>query len=283
MSDRSSISGHPVELAGFDGATDEPGRWAAFVAAVQFLTRAPVSARGSLSAAALARCPIYFPLVGALIGVFTASVLGITCLVWSVWLAAIVTIAAEVRLTGALHEDALADFCDAFGGGWTRDDILTILKDSRIGVYGAIGLGLAVSLRAGAMIEIVQRYGMENWMVWASALLASSTVGRWVIVLVMVSVPPVPRRDSLSRDVGSQLNRWHLLSATLWMLPAAACLAVQLPQQAVLAAALLVPTVYGFMRLVVRRLGGITGDCLGCIGCVSQLIVLLAAAARLPS
>ena len=255
----------------------------AFLTAVQFLTRVPLSSRGHVSTAVLARCPVYFPLVGMLIGTVTAAVLGAAGQLWPVWLAVIVTLAVEARLTGALHEDALADFCDAFGGGWTREQTLTILKDSRIGTYGTLGLGLGVALRAGAMIEILQRHGLENWQVWSAALVGSSTVGRWVIVLVMVCVPPVLRRESLSRDMVGQLTRRDLLVATLWMLPAVVGLAVQLPFQATLAVAGLVPTVYWFMRLIQRRLGGLTGDCLGCIGFLAQVLVLLAAAARWPA
>ncbi|MBC7816308.1 MAG: adenosylcobinamide-GDP ribazoletransferase [Planctomycetaceae bacterium] len=280
MSDVSPIPEGTAQLPNQAATAVGSGRWAAFVAAVQFLTRVSLSTRGPVSAGALARCPVYFPVVGVLIGVFTSAVLGVACLFWSIWLAVIGTLAAEALLTGAFHEDAVADFCDAFGGGWTREDILRILKDSRIGTYGTLGLGLAVALRAGAMVEIMHRHGLENWLVWSSVLVASSAVGRWVIVLVMVCVPPVPSRESLSRDIGSQLNRWDLLAATLWTLPAAIWLAVQLPQHAALAVALVVPTVFWFMRLVNRRLGGITGDCLGCIGYVSQVFVLLAAAAR---
>lgn len=280
MTDISSIPEDAAQLPKQAVPAAGAGRWAAFVTAVRFLTRVPLSTGGCVSAATLAGCPVYFPVVGVLIGVFTSCVLGVACLFWPVWLAVIGALAAEALLTGAFHEDAAADFCDAFGGGWTREDTLTILKDSRLGTYGALGLGLGVALRAGAMIEIIHRQGLENWLVWGSALVASSAVGRWVIVLVMVRVPPVPRRESLSRDTGSQLNRWNLLAATLWTLPAAVWLAVQLPQHAALAVTLLVPTIFGFMRWVDRRLGGITGDCLGCIGFVAQLLVLLAAAAR---
>ena len=271
-----------TELLDQAALAEQPSRWAAFAAAVQFLTRIPLPAGSHASPAALRRCPVYFPLVGALIGVVTTVVVGATSLVWPVWLAVLIALAVEARLTGALHEDAVADFCDAFGGGWTRDDVLTILKDSRIGTYGALGLGLAVTLRAGATFEIVHRAGQENWLVWSSALVASCAVGRWVVVLVMVCAAPVARRESLSRDVGSQLTRGDLLVATLWTIPVVAFFAIHFPFQAAFAATLLVPTVWWFLRLVQRRIGGITGDCLGSIAYVSQVLVLLAAAARWP-
>jgi adenosylcobinamide-GDP ribazoletransferase len=264
----------------------QTGEWAAFVTAVQFLTRvswpfstSSSSASGPASASVLSRCPVYFPIVGGLIGVITSIVLGVASLFWPVWLAAIVALAVEARLTGALHEDAVADFCDAFGGGWTRDDVLRILKDSRIGSYGALGLGLAVALRLGATMEIVQQYGRENWPTWSAALVAGSALSRWVMVAVMVFVPPAPSRDSLSRDIASRLNVKDLATASLWMLPAIAPFFLVLPLRAVISIVVLIPLVLWFQRLVRRRLGGVTGDCLGCIGYMSHVTVLLVTAA----
>lgn len=261
-------------------SSERPGRCAAFVTAVQFLTRVPLSTPEPVSAAVLSRCPVYFPVVGGLIGVVTSVVLGIAGLFWPVWLAVMAALAVEARLTGAFHEDAVADFCDAFGGGWTRDDVLRILKDSRIGSFGALGLGMAVALRTGAMIEVIQQAGRHNWLVWSSAIVASCAIGRFVMVVLMISVPLVPSRESLSRDLGRQLKLRDLLTASIWMLPFVLPFFIQLPVQAAICVVALVPIVIWFMTLVRRRLGGITGDCLGCICYGSMVVVLLAAAAR---
>jgi adenosylcobinamide-GDP ribazoletransferase len=262
-------------------AVTEPGLGEALRAAVQFLTRIPLGTR-PVDVLALARCPAYFPLVGTLIGGLAAAVLLGGGQLWPIWLAVLTALAAEALLTGALHEDGLADCCDALGGGWTRDDVLAILKDSRLGTYGALGLGLAVSLRAGALAAIVQQQGLERWPIWCAALIASAAVGRWAMVLMLVAVPPIPERESLSRSMSGSSGR-ELLLATLWTLPAAVWMAVQMPEQAALAALLLALAVLWFARLVKRRLGGTTGDCLGCIAYLSQVVVLLAAAARWPT
>lgn len=280
MIDQTSIPEHAANLPAQPVPAERPGEWAAFVTAVQFLTRVPLPSAGPVSAAVLARCPVYFPLVGGLIGVVTAVVVGISGLIWPAWLAVLVALAVEARLTGAFHEDAVADFCDAFGGGWTRDDVLRILKDSRIGSFGALGLGIAVALRAGAMIEIIQQLGRDNWLVWGSVLVTSCAVGRVAIVVVMVCVPPVSSRESLARDVGRQLKLRDLLIAAVWMLPLVLPFIMQLPLQAAISGAALVAVVIWFTRLVRRRLGGITGDCLGCIGYASMVVMLLATAAR---
>lgn len=264
-------------------AAMRPSQWAAFVTAVQFLTRLTISSSGPATADVLARCPVYFPLVGGLIGAATAAASGFAGLFWPTWLAVVVALAVEARLTGALHEDAVADFCDAFGGGWTRDDRLRILKDSRIGTYGALGLGLAVALRGGAMYEIIQQSGHENWLMWSSAIVASAAIGRWIMVVVMYYVPPVPNRESVSRDVASQLTMPDLLTAALWMLPLLVPFVIKWPMHAAACLLALIPIVLWFMDFVRRRLGGITGDCLGCISYCSTVVVLLIAAARWPS
>ncbi len=114
----------------------------------------------------------WFPFVGALIGLATALVVSGADLLWPPAIAVLVALACEAVLTGAFHEDAVADCCDAFGGGWTRDDVLRILKDSRVGSYGVLGLGLAVALRATGIAALP---GETLFPV----VIASATLGRW--------------------------------------------------------------------------------------------------------
>jgi adenosylcobinamide-GDP ribazoletransferase len=258
-------------------------QWSAFAAALQFLTRVPLTSQRPVSAASLGRAPVYFPLVGTMIGAVAAAALGAACLAWPVALAVVVAVAVESWLTGALHEDGVADFCDAMGGGWSRERTLEILRDSRIGTYGALGLGLALALRIGALIVLIDRVGVGQWLAWSAALVAGAALGRWMIVLVMVWVPPVADRESLTRDMGRAVGVRGLIAATLWALPAALWFALQMPLRAALAAALLAAVVVVFVRLIRRRLGGVTGDCLGCLSYLAQVVVLLAAAARVPT
>lgn len=253
--------------------------WGAFLTAVGFLTRVPVSASACTSQA-LRAAPLFFPLVGMLIGGFTGGLLWLTGLLWPIWLAVLLALAAELWLTGALHEDALADFCDGFGGGWNREQILAILKDSRIGTYGMLGLSFAVALRIGSLVSIVSQFGTQRWIYWAAALVASAAVARWMMVLAMVLVPPVAQRESLARDVANAVSwRGFALSG----LGAAAPLlifAYLMPLNALLACGMIAVAMVMLISLIRRKLGGITGDCFGCIGYVSQVLLLLGAAAR---
>lgn len=252
----------------------------AFLAAIGFLTRIPlprgVTSRGRET---LHASVAYFPLAGALIGSVTAALAAGFYLFWPAWLAVVLALTAEARLTGAFHEDAVADFFDAFGGGWNRDDIRRILKDSRIGSYGVVALVLSLFLRAGSMAILVQRFGHERWYIWAAVLVAGGAIGRLVIVIVMSLSPPAPDRESLSRDIGSRATASQVLLAALFTLPAAGAFAVLQPASFAIAMLMLVLAIGYFVWYVKRRLGGMTGDCLGCICYISQVIVLLAAVA----
>src|SRR5262249_19524146 len=152
----------------------------AFLAAVQFLTRIPTPTFGSdrdEAAADLRRGVVYFPLVGGLVGLGTAALILAASFLWPRWLAVALGLAWEAWLTGALHEGAVADYCDGFGGGWTKEEVLDILKDSRIGSYGTIGLILALLLRAGALASLS---GID--LLAAGAV--SGALGRWLGLLV---------------------------------------------------------------------------------------------------
>lgn len=254
--------------------------WHAFVTAIQFLSRVPISSRLSTSES-LRLAPVFFPFVGSLVGGVTVGCIVLASLAWPVWIAVLLALLIEALLTGALHEDGLADFCDGFGGGWQREDVLQILKDSRIGTYGTVGLVLAMSLRAICMMTVVDRYGAEHWLQWVSAIVAASAVARWMIVLTMVVVPPIIERESLSKDIASQMS-WRLFAASgFGAIPPIVVFTYLLPINAALAIGLIGFACLCLVRLVRRKLRGITGDCLGCIGYVCQVMFLLGAAARI--
>jgi adenosylcobinamide-GDP ribazoletransferase len=254
--------------------THEHSRWRDFLAAVRFLTRVPVSTASDtpFTAAAL----MYCPLVAALIGAAAAGVLWLTSHVWPMGIAVLVTIALEALATGALHEDALADCCDALGGGWTRDDVLRILEDSRIGAFGALGLGLAVALKATALAS------MPVWLAMP-AIVASATLGRWAMVPAVILCPPLEGRSSLAEPLDRASMRRVAPWAALLTVPGVLPLAWLSPIHLLMAIVALTLVAYLFVRTIRRRLGGMTGDCLGCLCMIVQVVVLLACATYLPS
>lgn len=249
--------------------------------AIQFLTRLPVSAAiPPLDAAqlqmGLRRSVLWFPLVGGIVGGIGALVLWGTGLLWPRMVAVLLLLVIEARLTGAFHEDAVADFCDGFGGGMTADRIRAIMKDSRIGSYGALALMLAVGLRAALLIALPA-------VLLIPALVASAAFGRWVAVVAMVIVPPLDQSDSLAKDIGQRPGLPVLGGATVLLLPFLALLAALAPLALLAATGGALLFLLWFRQALMRHLGGVTGDCLGFAVYAGQLIVLLCASAQWPT
>lgn len=259
---------------------DRPPFWAPTLLAVQFLTRIPVPGTAALTAGQVAtglvRAVAWFPLVGAGIGTITGAVALAAASLWAAWVAVLIALAVEARLTGAFHEDAVADFCDAFGGGHDAEDVRRIMKDSRIGSYGSLGLILAVGLRAALIVAVL---GSMAPLQALAAIVASATFGRLLVVLLMAAVSPAPQGTGLAKDIGAGVGLSTLLAAMATALPGLLGFAIDRPMH--LLGALLGAAAFllWFRALLLRRLGGSTGDCLGFAAYAGQLILLLAATA----
>lgn len=255
-------------------------RWAPPLLALQFLTRVPVPLLDRLEPGqvqiGLVRAVGWFPLIGTVIGAMTAaSVLGLAQIL-PLAVAVILTLIIEARLTGAFHEDAVADFCDAFGGGYTAEDVRRIMKDSRIGSYGALGLGLAVALRAALLMSLP----VAEQPVWAAAaIIGSACFARFVVVAAMVFIPPVVSGSGLAKDIGGGVNARTALTGALASFPALAAVAI-LHWPSLLGASVVSALFLIWLRgMLMHRIGGSTGDCLGFAAYTGQLILLIAAVA----
>ncbi|MDJ0277822.1 adenosylcobinamide-GDP ribazoletransferase [Sphingomonas sp. 2R-10] len=252
----------------------EAPRWAPPLLAVQFLTRLPVPVLSRLSAQqaadGLARALAWLPPVGSLIGAATALVFVAAQGFWPVWVAAVLALMVEALLTGAFHEDAVADFCDAFGGTASGERALAIMKDSRIGSYGTLGLGLVVLLRVATMVALPP-------MLAVAAIVGAATVGRLCAVTLAAIVAPVGQ-GSAAR--AGRMPPARLALALLLALPGIAPLAWVRPGATLAALMAMAVMLWWLRRFVSRRIGGSTGDCLGFAAAIGQLAVLLAVAAR---
>lgn len=247
----------------------------ALAAAVQFLTRLPVPGgmHGDRADPALLRAAVvHFPLVGGLIGATTGCVVLAAGHLWPPLVAVIVGLIVEALVTGGFHEDAVADCCDAFGGGWTRDDVLRILKDSRVGSLGVLGLVLLVGLRATALAAVPL-----DRMVAAAA--AAGALGRWAMLVMMRLVPAIQDREGLATDVARGINWPSLLGGTIFALLCLAPLAWREPLRAAAGSAAVLAVTVVAARYVQRRLGGGTGDCYGAVCGLGQCVALVAAIA----
>jgi adenosylcobinamide-GDP ribazoletransferase len=231
------------------------------VGALALLTRLPVRfAAGQEPGAALP----WLPIVGGLLGVFTALVYMLGLLVLPAVVAAAVAIAVLVAVTGALHEDGLADAVDAWGGGSTREETLRVLDDPRIGTYGVLALVLSVLLRVTSIATLSPSAALVG-------LPAVHAMSRAATVAVMAVSPA-------ARDSG--LGARYSISAT--PLRAAVAVGVALLLSIALlgpwtAVAVVIALVLAWMarRVAMRRIGGVTGDVLGAIEQLVEVALLL--------
>jgi adenosylcobinamide-GDP ribazoletransferase len=232
--------------------------------ALAFLTRLAVRAEPPWRASELAASAPMFPVVGALIGLAGAVAYAL-----AIWLglpplpAAAVALGTTIWLSGAMHEDGLADVADGFGGGSTPDDKLAIMRDPRIGSYGAAALVLALLARAGAVAALGEPSAV------AAALVAAGAVSRAVLPATMAAMPQA-RADGLAARAG----RPHPLRAAAALL-IAALIAFLLLGGSALAA--LVGGAAGALAVALlarRQIGGSTGDVLGAIQQLTEIGVL---------
>lgn len=257
-----------------------PRWWMPALLAIQFLTRIPVPGLSRLRAdevsAGLVRAVSWFPLAGGLVGAISTGVLVLTDSLWPRAVAVVLTLMIEARLTGAFHEDAVADFCDGFGGGQTPARIHEIMKDSRVGAYGTVGLVLAIALR-GALLAVLP-IGLL-----APALIASAAFGRWLAVVPKALLGSPPGVDGLAAAIVAGTGPRQLVVASLVVIPFVLPIAWLRPEAFGLALLGTAAFMVWFCRFLVRRLGGVTGDCLGFAVYAGQLIVLLSLTATWPA
>jgi adenosylcobinamide-GDP ribazoletransferase len=233
-----------------------------------FLTRLPLIHAEPESGGDIVRAAWTFPLVGALIGGFAALIywlcfaIGLHPLV-----AATLTVGATLVLTGALHEDGLADTADGFGGGTTKERKLEIMRDSRTGTYGASALILSILLRAGAIASLA-----EPSLV-APALIAAHAGARAMLPLFMSLVPPA-RQDGLSAGAGRPSISGVAAAVLLGLIVLILCLGLG----GALLTLLLLAGAMGVMAgLAMRQIGGQTGDVLGALEQTGEILILLMA------
>jgi adenosylcobinamide-GDP ribazoletransferase len=236
-----------------------------------FLTRLPV--RGaSGGAGSLARAAWTFPIVGALVGALGAlAYWGAAAVGLPPFVAGVLAVAATLLVTGALHEDGLADTADGFGAGGSRARKLEIMRDSRIGTYGVAALILSILLRAGAVASLVEPA------LAAPALIAAHTAARATLPAFMRFVPRA-RPDGLAAEAGHPTMAGVIIAAFVGATALAACFDLM----GMLVALVLLAAAASFMAwLALRQIGGQTGDVLGALEQTGEILVLLAAASLL--
>ncbi len=240
--------------------------------AVQFYTRLPVPAWVGYSDELLNRATVYFPLVGWLVGgVAAGTYAGANFLFRSADLALLLSMVASILLTGAFHEDGFADVCDGFGGGWTPAKIMAIMKDSRLGTYGATGLGL---LLAG---KFLAQRGLPPAAV-APALLLAHPLSRATALTCIYShrYARANEDDGKAKPVAKKMPPGELAAGLLLGgLPLLAYAGWQARPTVLLVVLPLAIVKTILARYFQRWIGGYTGDCLGAIQQVAEVTCYL--------
>jgi adenosylcobinamide-GDP ribazoletransferase len=244
--------------------------FADFAAATTILTRIPAS-RPVNHAGLLADAAWAFPLVGAGIGAVCALVFVVAQLVrLGDWPAALLAVLAGLALTGALHEDGLADTADGFFGGQDREQRLAIMNDSRHGTFGVLAIVLSVLLRAAALAEI------GDPVQGGLALIAAHAGSRAALPLAMRILAPA-RAEGLGATAGRPRLPLALAALVIGLTIALAALG---PERGAIAIVLAGLVLLGLGMAAQRRIGGYTGDVLGAFQQIAEIVMLLIAAAR---
>jgi adenosylcobinamide-GDP ribazoletransferase len=238
--------------------------------ALGYFTRVPVPRWVGFEPHYLHAAARWFALVGVLVGAVAALVFALAIHVFPQPVAVLLAMGATLLLTGALHEDGLADSCDAFGGAYARDDVLRIMHDSRIGVFGAIALTLALLLKWQSLAALPPMR-----VVWVSV--AAHAASRAMAISFLATheyVRSEGKAKSVARKLGGLALAWIALTGLPW---------VFWPDWRLGLATLAVLALlrFGLGRWFTRRIGGYTGDCLGLAQQVFELAIYLCALASL--
>jgi adenosylcobinamide-GDP ribazoletransferase len=248
------------------------GLGADFIAAVQFLTRVPVPTP-SYSADSLAHSVKFFPVVGLLVGASAALVHFLLAPHWPRVIVAFLVLTYLCLVTGSIHEDGLADAADGFGGGWNREKILLIMRDSRIGSYGAAALTLSllsrILLLSSLPLALVPQY-----------LIATRVLGQWTTLPLSFFLSSARAQSEDGKDgQGARIARitslGSLIAGTIFSFAAIFAL-LRMRAAFAIGAAIVVSLATGLYYQ--KRIGGVTGDCFGATDQIAEAAVYLCGA-----
>lgn len=255
-------------------------QWRYFLLAVGFFTRIPVPNQPDFQEADLNYATQYFPLVGLLIGLLAAFSFYAALFLFTQTIAVIISMAITIYATGAFHEDGLADSADGLGGGWEREQVLTIMQDSRLGTYGAVALFLMLMAKFQVLTAL-----HTDWVILG--LIAAHALSRLCAVWLIASLP-YAKFSGKAKPLSTQISRRGLMAANFfgllptfilaWLIYIATHGFWQTVLVFIVVLALLIAAVWlWWRRLLLRKLGGYTGDNLGAMQQMTELAFYFAA------
>lgn len=233
--------------------------------AIGFLTVLPVPVKGEFKPADMGKAMAFFPVAGAVIGGVLIATDVVLSPILPVAVVDFILIAILALLTGGLHLDGLADTCDGLYGGKTREDALAIMKDSRVGAIGAVGLIMTIGLKFTAIHEVPHSLKY-------SALLLMPVLSRWSIVLMAGLSDYARVTKGTGKDFVETVTPLNLVTATFFACVAAIVMMGWRGGLTILFIGCVTLTGVVYFK---KRLGGVTGDVLGAVNEVNEVMVLL--------
>lgn len=243
-----------------------------FFTALMFFTRIPIP-KIPYHPNMLQESARYFTWVGILVGSIAGLTFYLSSLLFSIELSILISMLSSIWVTGAFHEDGLADCFDAFGGGWKKEQILTIMKDSRLGTYGVIGLIASLSLKFLLLRELVH---IPSLYLLPFTLITAHSISRGMAIVMMQTLPYVQDIDSSKSKplANRQLTLLELIIASIGIILPLLVLILKSNQQFELTL-VVIPVFIGALLLGKywkKWIGGYTGDCLGATQQITELI-----------
>ncbi|MCW3462045.1 adenosylcobinamide-GDP ribazoletransferase [Chitinophaga nivalis] len=245
-------------------------QWQLVLTAMMFYTRLPVTVSTPYSPELLNRATRYLPLIGWIVAAFMAGILYLFGVIAPHSISILMSIIVGIWITGAFHEDGFADMCDGFGGGWTKEKILEIMKDSRIGTYGMTGLLLLLALKFLSLQALPLSVAIL-------AVVAAQPLSRFVALTVIYTHRYVrENEDSKAKPVSKGIGVQDLLIAAIWGLLPFIGVVIYLQHYMLLFTLLaLLPARWYLVHLMQKWIGGYTGDCLGAVQQVAETVIYL--------
>jgi len=252
--------------------------WQRWWIAVGFLTRIPIPTNIEFSQNQLNRAAIYFPWVGMLLGLIHGLLVLLISRWFSIELTIIMVITIGFLLTGGFHEDGLADSADGLGGGWQKQQVLHIMKDSTIGTYGALALISVLILKWQSNVDLFKLQHFYSAINIIALMVFIQGASRITPVLLM-SLLPYCRDDQTSKvkPLVKKISRWSFTMVVLLLCAMVALISVLLGNIILSFSFLLAQLFLLWLSFVYfkKRLGGYTGDLLGGLQQLSELSLLL--------
>ncbi|WP_205472710.1 adenosylcobinamide-GDP ribazoletransferase [Agarivorans sp. Alg241-V36] len=239
--------------------------------ALSFFSRIPVPNKVSYSSQSLSQCVAYFPLVGWIVGLVSAGLILLLMPLLGAPLAILLSMAASCWLTGAFHEDGFADCCDGFGGGYTPEQMLSIMKDSRLGTYGVLGLCSMLAIKFSALLSLSEALNPGDLLL---VLWLAHSLSRFSAVLIIWKLDYVrePSEPSKAKAVAQSIGSKELVLALCWVAVPAALLELSMLAFALLSC-LAVTLLWA--RYLKVKLAGYTGDTLGAQQQLSEVAIYI--------